>query len=230
MSMNAMTINRYAFCLWLAAMLLSGAGTEAACRVVMKNGYEFTAESCRKSGNRIEVEMEAGTIVLTPDEVLRFKQFDRNPDTKKEQQAPGGGASGQQGPAAGMPPMGKVGPTEGSSSEQSEMKKTLQWRLNDLRSRIAPLDTEKRTAEAERQGILKRMDDLKKEGRQKAINNLQDPLVKWMEYLLPADRLWLSEVPPKLAELESNIARLESTLKPLKDDERYLEQRLSELR
>lgn len=228
--MNAMTINRYAISLWLAVMLLSGAGAEAACRVVMKNGYEFTAESCRKSGNRIEVEMEAGTIVLTPDEVLRFKQFDRNPDTKKEQQAPGGGAPGQQGPAAAVPPAVKGGPTEGSSSEQSEMRKTLQWRLNDLRSRIAPLDAEKRTAEMERQGILKRMDDLKKEGRQKAINNLQDPLVKWMEYLLPADRLWLSEVPPKLAELESKIASLESALKPLKDDERYLEQRLSELR
>ncbi len=47
-----------------------------------------------------------------------------------------------------------------------------------------------------------------------------------MEYLLPADRLWLSEVPPKLAELESKIASLESALKPLKDDERYLEQTL----
>lgn len=228
--MHAMTINRYAIGLWLAVMLLSGAGAEAACRVVMKNGYEFTAESCRKSGNRIEVEMEAGTIVLTPDEVLRFKQFDRNPDTKKEQQAPGGGAPGQQGPAAAVPPAGKGGPTEGSSSEQSEMRKTLQWRLNDLRSRIAPLDAEKRTAEMERQGILKRMEDLKKEGRQKAINNLQDPLVKWMEYLQPADRLWLSEVPPKLTELEARIANLESALKPLKDDERYLEQRLSELR
>jgi len=230
MRMNAVAITGKAICFWLAAMLLSGARAEAACRVVMKNGYEFTAESCRKSGNRIEVEMEAGTLVLTPDEVLRFRQFDRNPDTKKEQQAPGGGSSGQQSPAAVVPPAGKVGPTEGSTSDQSEMKKTLQWRLNDLRSRIAPLDTEKRTAAAERQGILKRMDDLKKEGRQKAINNLQDPLIKWMEYLQPSDRLWLSEVPPKLSELEARIARLESALKPLKDDERYLEQRLSELR
>lgn len=229
--MNVMAINRFAIGLFfMAGLLLAGVGAEAACRVVMKNGYEFTAESCRKSGNRIEVEVEAGTIVLTPDEVLRFKQFDRNPDTKKEQQAPGGGAPGQQGPAVAVPPAGKGGPTEGPSSGQSEMKKTLQWRLNDLRSRIVPLETEKHAAEAERQAIVKRMDSLKKEGREKAINNLQDPLVKWMEYLLPADRLWLSEVPPKLAELESKIARLESTIKPLKDDERYLEQRLSELR
>lgn len=223
--MKAMMINWFAICFGCAAILLSEAGAEAACRVVMKNGYEFTAESCRKSGNRIEVEMEAGTIILTPDEVLRFKQFDRNPDAKKDQQVPGGGAPGQPGPAAGS-----GGLPEDTSSEQSEMKKTLQWRLNDLRARIVPLEKEKHAAEAERQGMLKRMDSLKKEGREKAITNLQDPLVKWMEYLLPADRLWLSEAPQKLAELESNIARLESALKPLKDDEQYLEQRLSELR
>jgi hypothetical protein len=219
----------FMMCMGLTILAFSGL-SDASCRVVMKNGYEFTAQSCRKVGDRIEVQVDAGMMILTSDEVLSVKPIKGRQDVKVKnepyEQINGNTQPGQQNPAHTSR---SSAASDSSSSDQDALRKTLQWQLDDLKSRILPLEAEKQAAETERQAILKRMQELKQEGQQKAITNLQDPLVKWMDYLLPADRLWLTEAPQKLAELEAKIASLESTLKPLHDDERYLEQRIHEL-
>lgn len=201
----------------------------------MKNGYEFTAESCRKVGNQIEIEVESGTIMIQSSDVRSAKTFERlfrrgrqNGQKPKATSFP----SGQSQPSseAKKPAKGKTQPPVEPAPDTSEQRKNLEWRLSDLRSRIAPLEEEQRSLVAERKTTAQRLEDLKKEGRAKAINNMQDPLIKWREYLLSADRSWLVDAEPKLAELDTRIRQLEENLKPLKSDEQYLEKRIHELK
>lgn len=211
---------------------------EGACKVVMSNGNEFTAEACRKVGNQVEIELESGTILLPSGNVRSMRTYDRSVPTGSETQqktqkngtmSAGQPASSAEGAALPKPSQERTPSSTERIVDTAEQRRNLEWRLSDLRSRIAPLEEEKRALETERQNTARRLDDLKKEGSVKAVNNLQDPLVKWREYLLPEDRSWLVGAEPKLPELDNRIKRLEEDLRPLKNDERYLEQRIREL-
>lgn len=199
-----------------AAVVLSfwAVDADAAYRIILKNGTEFVVETYEKSGNEVRAEYQGGVIGIPANDIKSIQRISapapiKEPETK--------GANDAKAPSRGSvkPP---AAPPDGSSF--------LHDQLADVNARIRELEKQRDAVQAERAVVAGRLAALEKAGKEKAMNNLQDPLIKWREYLLPEDRLWLSQNENAVAGFDERISRVNDALAPLYRDRDYYADRL----
>jgi hypothetical protein len=189
-------------------------GADAAYRIVLRNGTEFVVETYEKSGNEVRAEYQGGVIGIPANDIKKIQRISA-PAPKKEADTKGGGdvKAGPFGPA----PAPSVPPARSSF---------LHDQLAEVNARIRELERQRDAVHADRTAVAGRLASLEKEGKEKAAANLQDPLVKWREYLLPEDRLWLSQNENAVAGFDEKISRINDALVPLYRDRDYYADRL----
>ncbi|HSW64859.1 MAG TPA: hypothetical protein VLH56_16345 [Dissulfurispiraceae bacterium] len=223
--MRTMQISRRAVLALVAAAILCfwTERVDAAYKIVLKNGTEFIVEAYEKSGNQIRAEYDGGIIGISQSDVRSIQRVERS---RKQVETPAE-------PAPGIKPARKQRPQQQDAeqirSDAAAAKRGMvQDRINEITIRIEALEKTKFQAEDEISKVRERMSVLQAEGKRKAVMNGKDPLVRWKDFLLPEEYVWVNEKTVLIAELERNSKQCEEDLAPLYEERTYYEKRLQE--
>ena len=200
--------------------------SEAAYKIILNNGSEFTVDSYEKAGDEVRIEYGGGVIGIKQKEIQSIRATRDVQQTKKASPAK------IQQPAKRMEKFhgGKSPYQEADVTGKEQKREEQQDRLNTIIKNITNKQEELKSLKDERMDLVDRIASLKEEAKKRAIANYRDPAAAGLYYLPAADRQWLLENEPKVSEFDAKIKNNQDDLSALLAKKDDLDRRMEDIK
>jgi hypothetical protein len=200
---------------------------EDAYKITLKSGAEIVVEDYKKTPEGISATYEGGTVVFPHAAVKSVVKVKVAP---KKEPAPGPSSPGQpSAPATPPAPPSPASPAPAVQSDKEWKVQEVSRRQDEVNQQITQKESEKKALEQDRNETTARINELREEGRRRAIQYGKNPADRGLDYISPQDRQWIYDNTPRIEQLGQQIQQIDDDLKPLYGQRDDLEKRRREL-